>query len=299
MAVALEERDELVRRDAGEDGGVRDLVAVQLEDRQDGAVGRGVQELVRVPARRERPRLGLAVADHAADDQVRVVERGAIRVDQRVAQLAALVDRARGLGRDVAGDAARERELPEQPPEAGLVARDRRVGLGVRPLEVGVRDEARAAVAGAGDVDRLEVVAPDHPVHVGVDEVQAGCRAPVAEEARLDVLRAERLPQQRVVEEVDLADREVVRGPPVGVDPADLVVREWAGRSRCAGHCGHGRIMPPPRFRGINGARLRPVSAPPRRRPPRPRPGGRRRRRVASGRRGPRPGPRRGRRGAS
>jgi hypothetical protein len=37
------------------------------------------------------------------------------------------------------------------------------------------------------------------------------------EQARLDVLRPERLAEQRVVEEVDLADREVVRRPPVGV----------------------------------------------------------------------------------
>src|SRR4029078_2108023 len=136
VPVALEQRDELVRRDPGEDGGVRDLVAVQVQDRQDGTVGRGVQELVGVPARRERPGLGLAVAYRAADDEARVVERGAVRVDERVSQLAALVDGARGLGRDVAGDAARERELPEQPPEAGLVARERRAGLGVWPLEV-------------------------------------------------------------------------------------------------------------------------------------------------------------------
>ena len=64
-----------------------------------------------------------------------------------------------------------------------------------------------------------------------------GRRAPVAEQPRLDVLRLERLAQQRVVEQVDLADRQVVGRAPVGVDPAELVGRvgRRTGRLRCFG----------------------------------------------------------------
>ena len=75
-----------------------------------------------MPARRERPGLRFAVADDAADEQVGVVEHRAVRVHERVAELAALVDRARRLRRDVARNAARERELPEQPAQPVLVA---------------------------------------------------------------------------------------------------------------------------------------------------------------------------------
>src|SRR5207245_10121449 len=63
VTVALEERDELALGDAREDRGVRDLVAVQVQDRQHGAVRLRVEELVRVPAGCERPGLRLAVAD--------------------------------------------------------------------------------------------------------------------------------------------------------------------------------------------------------------------------------------------
>ena len=93
------------------------------------------------------------------------------------------------LGRHVAGDAARERELAEQLAHPLRVPGDARVDLAVGPLEVGVGDDRRAAVARPDDVDRVEVPVPDHPVHVGVDEVEPGRRAPVAEQARLDVLR--------------------------------------------------------------------------------------------------------------
>ena len=237
-AVAAEEREQLVLRDPREQRRVRDLVAVEVEDRQDRPVRRRVQELVRVPARRERPRLGLAVADDARDEQVGVVERRAERVRERVAELAALVDRARRLRRDVARDPAGERELAEEPAHAVLVLRDLGVDLGVRALEVGVRDEAGAAVAGAGDVDRAQVALADRAVQVDVEQVEAGRRAPVAEQPRLHVLRLQRLAQERVVEEVDLPDGEVVRGAPVGVDAAQLVglERRLAGGERRVGH---------------------------------------------------------------
>ena len=238
VAVALHQRRQLLARDPGEHRGVGDLVAVEVEDREDGAVRHRVEELVRVPARGERAGLGLAVADDRAHDEVRVVERGAVRVAQRVAELAALVDRARRLGRDVARDAAREAELPEQLPDPLRVAGDRRVDLAVRPLEVRVGDDGRPAVARADDVDRVEVAGLDDPVHVDVEHVQARRRAPVAEQARLDVLRPERRPEQRVVEQVDLADRQVVRGPPVRVEELQLVVGEGPGRGRrgCSHH---------------------------------------------------------------
>ncbi|CAM5598775.1 hypothetical protein SCYAM73S_07694 [Streptomyces cyaneofuscatus] len=75
----------------------------------------GVEELVGVPGRGERPSLRLAVADHAGDEEVRVVEGGAVGVGEGVAEFAALVDGAGGLRGDVAGHAAGEGELLEQP----------------------------------------------------------------------------------------------------------------------------------------------------------------------------------------
>jgi hypothetical protein len=59
-----------------------------MEDREDGAVRPGIEELVAVPARRERSRLGLSVADDARRDEVRVVEDRPEGVAQAVAELA-------------------------------------------------------------------------------------------------------------------------------------------------------------------------------------------------------------------
>ena len=234
-AVALEEGEELALRDPREHGRVGDLEAVQVQHRQHRPVGLRVEQLVRVPARGQRPRLRLAVADDARDEQVGVVERRAERVHERVAELAALVDRAGHLGCDVARNPAREGKLAEEPPQPVDVPRDVRVELAVRPLEIRVRDERRAAVPRAGDVDRAQVAIADLPVQVRVEEVEARDGAEVAEQARLDVLRLQRLAQQRVVEQVDLRDGEVVGGAPVGVDQAELLLAQDAHLPELAG----------------------------------------------------------------
>ena len=81
---------------------------------------------------------------------------------------------------------------------------------------------SRAAVPGPGDVDRVQIELFDQAVHVDIDEVQPGRRAPVAQQSRLDVLELERLAQQRILVEIDLADRKVIGGAPVGIDLAEF-----------------------------------------------------------------------------
>ena len=56
-----------------------------------------------------------AVAYDAHREEIWVVENGPVGVNQRVAELAALVDRSRGLRRDMAWYPTWERELAEQP----------------------------------------------------------------------------------------------------------------------------------------------------------------------------------------
>ena len=114
IAHALKELGELFVGHAGKDGGIGNLVAVEVQDRQDDTVGCRVHELVGLPGSRKRTGLGLAVAHHGHGQQARVVHDGAVGVAERVAELAALVDGAGRLGRKVARDAAGIRELAEE-----------------------------------------------------------------------------------------------------------------------------------------------------------------------------------------
>src|SRR6185436_3000707 len=79
VPVAAEERRYLFLAHGAEDRGVRDLVSVEEHDRQHGAVGLRVHELVPVPRCRRRAGFRLAVADDACDQERWIVERGPVR----------------------------------------------------------------------------------------------------------------------------------------------------------------------------------------------------------------------------
>ena len=236
VAVALDQCLKFRMRDPRGHRRVRDLVPVEVQDRQDRPVGHRIEELVGVPGGGQRPGLRLAVADHAGHDQVRVVEGRAERVRQGVPEFTALVDGTRRLRCHVRRDAAREGELLEKPPHPGHVLGDRRVPLGVSALKVSVGDKARPAVPGTGDIDDVEVPVSDHPVQVGVDQVQSWRGTPVPEQSRLHVLRQQFLGEQRIVEQVDLPDRQVVSGTPPGVDQLEFGRCQRPGLRR--GHAG-------------------------------------------------------------
>ena len=171
----------------------------------------------------QRAGLGLAIAHHHRDQQLRIVEGGAEGVREAVAELTALVDGARGLRRAMAADAAGERELLEELEHPLDVLALVRKDLGVGPLEIDGPQHPGRSVPGTGQEDRVQVVLVDQPIEVDVGKAQPGTRAPVAQQALLDVLRLERLAEQGIALQVDHADREVVARPPVRVDLAQLV----------------------------------------------------------------------------
>ena len=78
-------------------------------------------------------------------------------------------------------------------------------------------------MAGAYDVNAIEVAGLDDPVEMRIDEVQSWGRPPMAEQTRFDVVDSQRSPKERIVEEIDLPDREIVAGSPVGIDAVQLI----------------------------------------------------------------------------
>ncbi len=217
-AVTAEQLFQLFVFDTGQDGRVGDLVAVEVQDGQHRAVADRVEKLVGMPGRGQRAGFRLAVADHTGDHEIWIVQHRAERVAERIAQLAALMDRAGALRRGVTGNSAGEGELQEEFPQPGLVLADIWINLAVGAFEIGVCHDGRPAVPGTGDVNHVEVVLLDDPVQVRVNEVLAGRGAPVSQQHVLHVRERQWPLQQRVVVKIDLTDRQVIGGPPVGVD---------------------------------------------------------------------------------
>src|SRR5262245_44105156 len=127
----LEELLQLFFGNSSEEAGIGDLVAVQVQDWQHAAIASRIEKLIAVPAGGQRAGLCFAVANDAGHDQIGVVERGAKSVAQRISQLASFMNAAWSFRRNVAGNAAGEAELLEQPLHALRVLADVVVDVGV------------------------------------------------------------------------------------------------------------------------------------------------------------------------
>ena len=260
VAMTLEEARDLRVVGPAQDGGPGDLVLVEVQDRQHRTVPARVEEADALPGALQGSRLCLAVANHGGHEQVRVVEGRAEGMGEHIAELAALVDRARGGNAHMARHAAGRGELAEESTHALEVARDLRVDLRIRSLEVNVGHDGGTAVPGPRQIDRAGVGLLHQAVEMRVDETQARRRPPVPEEPRLDVLGTQRLPQQRIVLKIDLADRQVVGRPPVRVEALHLLFRDPHTPSPLAGSAGgsrHGSQQ----TRATRQERLRPMRA--------------------------------------
>jgi hypothetical protein len=98
------------------------------------------------------------------------------------------------------------------------------IDLAVRAFQPGGRDQRRATMPWAGQVDRLLPRDSNEPGHVDVNERESRAGSPVAKQPWLDVISAERPFQQRVVFEVDLPDCEVVAGSPPRIYGGQLTI---------------------------------------------------------------------------
>ena len=226
VAVADEQRLQLLVADPRQNGRIRDLVAVEIQDGQHRAVAHWIEELVGMPRGRQRAGFSLAVAYDAGGDQVGVVEHHAVRMGKAVAKLSAFVDGTWSFRRDMAADVAREGKLLEELCHPFRVFGFVRVDLGVGALEIGRAEHPRRAVAGSGDENHVEVVPDDHAIEVHPDERQRRARPPVPEQTMLDMRRHQRFCEQRVVLQINHPDRKIIAGSPVGVHGLQFGRRE-------------------------------------------------------------------------
>ena len=120
--------------DAGQDGRIADLVAIEVQDREHGSIGNWVEKLVGLPCGRQGPRFCFTVADDTSDDQIGIVERSSEGVAERISQLATFVNGPRRRRSNMAGDASGKRELCEQLFQPGFILADVWIDLSCRNL---------------------------------------------------------------------------------------------------------------------------------------------------------------------
>src|SRR5579864_1018007 len=214
-AVAAEEILNFLVRNARQQGRIVDLIAIQMEDREHSAIARRIQELVGVPGSRERTGFRLAIAHDCRNNQLWIVKGRATGMREDVAEFSAFVNRSRSFRRAVTPDSAGEGKFMEELPQAVFVKTLLGIDLGVRPLQVSGAKHAGSAMSRASKKNHIEIVFLDQAVQMDIDKRKSGARSPMAEQTILDVLRLQRLGEQRVFAKVDHSQTEIVAGSPV------------------------------------------------------------------------------------
>src|SRR5690349_7010285 len=97
-----------------QDRGPGDLITVEMQDRNHGAIRCRDKEFVGMPTSDERTGFRFTISDDATRDEIRIIKHGSVGVEERVTQLTTLVNRAERLRRRMTWDAARKGELREQ-----------------------------------------------------------------------------------------------------------------------------------------------------------------------------------------
>src|SRR5438552_5124123 len=123
-------------------------------------------------------------------------------------------------------DATGKGELFEQLLQARFVLADVGINFAVGAFEVGVADQRWPAVARASDVNHVEVVLLDDPVQVHVDKILPRRRSPMSQQPGLDLFVPQRSFQQRIIEKINLPDRQIIRRPPIRIDFAQQLWRQ-------------------------------------------------------------------------
>src|ERR1700752_1607543 len=154
---------------------------------------------------------------------------------QHIAELSAFVNRSRRLRRTVTPDAAGKGKLPEELPQPLDVLALFRIDLGVGSFEVSWTENARRAMPRTGQEDHVEIVLLDEPAQVNIYKRQPWAGSPVSQQTTLDMFRAQRFRQQRIIQQIDHAQAEVIASSPAGVGPAQLLSAERFFSNRRSG----------------------------------------------------------------
>src|ERR1700693_3205048 len=159
-----------------------------MQDGEYRAITRRIRKLIGMPTSGQRACFRFAITHHAADQQIWIVECGAVCVSNGVAELAAFVDRTGSFGSDMAGNSARKRKLLEQPSESVFRLRNAGIKLAVGAFQISVSYQAGTSMAGPCNINDVEIVLLDEPIQMYVDKIQSWRGAPVTQKPGFNLL---------------------------------------------------------------------------------------------------------------
>ena len=122
-----------------------------------------------------------------------------------ISEFTALIDGTGSLRRTMAGHAAREAELFEHFCHAGFIFRDVRIEFAVGTIQIIIGDIEVSAVTRTGKKDQIQIITLDRSVQMDKNKILSRNGSPVSDDLLFDHIPGKRLPEKRVLEQVQLA----------------------------------------------------------------------------------------------
>ena len=185
--------------DTGKNCRVGNFVTIEVQNRQNGTITRRIDKFIALPCGCQRAGFCFAITDNTQGQQIRIVKDSAKGMSKRIPQFTTFMDGAGGFRRAMAGHAAGKGKLSEQFLHACPVLRNIGVKFAIAAFHPGIGEQCRGTVPGTGYENGIEVFVFDHPVHVGINQIETRGCTPVPKTARLDMLFFQRLFQQWIV----------------------------------------------------------------------------------------------------
>jgi hypothetical protein len=118
--------------------------------------------------------------------------------------------------------------LLEELEQTGFIAALVGINLRVMTFEIAVGESGRGTVAGAGNVNYIQIILSDQPVQVNPNQGLTGIRSPMAQKPVLDVFRFQRFAQEGIRAKINHACRKIIAGSPIRMHLA-----QFFGRKGC------------------------------------------------------------------
>src|SRR5215471_8155384 len=129
-----------------------------------------------------RTGFGLPITNDAGYNEARIIHRSSKRGSQRVAQLTAFMDGPWDARVEMAGEATRPGETPDESMQPSMVKCQFGVIFLQRALKVQVCQVGRRSMSRAGDQEHIDIVAHNQSIKVGIDQVDARTRTPMTQQ---------------------------------------------------------------------------------------------------------------------
>ena len=190
ITVAAKERHQFVITHSAKNSRCRNLITVEVKNRQYYAIFARVKQLIEMPSASRRPGLGFAVTNQTSYRQIRIIHRRTITSAERVTKFTALENHARRLGIRMTRKTVRPAKFAAQFANTIQVSLHRRIKISKRTFQKQISLQCWEAMPRPQYKHHVLIMLLGRVAEMRVSKVNTWPASPVSENPRFDIVKS-------------------------------------------------------------------------------------------------------------